>query len=418
MFARTFQNRLPAGLAPIASGLVAYASAEAATRIVRILAILVIARRTSPELLGTAAFALTLFELIRVLGNAGIGQRIIVATDDELAALCNTAKRLFWTVCLAVTAIQLTVAAGLFFFAGLDEAALMLAALAGVYVCMPPGLVQVFLLMRDGALSTTARIGATQSMADHFLTVALVLIWPTAWAIVLPKLLTAPMWTMLTRRARSWTSDATAGYAPLREFASFGPAILGSELVAALRIHADKLLIGALLGSEALGLYYFAFNAGLGITLSFVAACNTVIFPLLCKQSGDEDRGRLFRQSFVLSLALLAPVVAAQALLAPYYVPVVFGAEWLEAAPYIALLALAALPLCAGSLIGAWLRTRKQPLHETGLALAATVAGLAGLAAGTTQSLAAACAAYAAGLALVLLPAALVHFQKTKTAIC
>ena len=192
-------------------------------------------------------------------------------------------------------------------------------------------------------------------------------------------------------------------------FATYGPAILGSELIAALRINADKLVIGALLGSEALGLYYFAFNAGLGITLSFVAACNTVVFPLLCKQAGDEDRARLFRQSFVLGLVLLAPVVAAQALLAPFYVPVVFGAEWIDAAPFIALLSLAALPLYAGSLIGAWMRARKQPFVETRLSLAATVTGLAGLAAGSTHSLAAACAAYAAGLALVLLPAAIAH---------
>lgn len=409
MFARTISNRLPAGIAPIAKGLVAYGSAEAATRVVRILAILVIARRTSPELLGTAALALTLFELIRVLANAGIGQRIIAATDEELPALCNTAARLFWAVCLAVAGVQLAVASALFLIWNLSEAALMLAVLSGVYVCMPPALVQVFLLMRDGRLTTTARIGATQTMADHCLTLVLVIVWPSAWAIVLPKLLTAPLWTILTRRARAWSANPAAGYAPLREFAAYGPAILGSELIAALRINADKLVIGALLGSEALGLYYFAFNAGLGITLSFVAACNTVVFPLLCKQAGDADRARLFRQSFVLGLVLLAPVVAAQALLAPVYVPLVFGAEWIDAAPYIALLSLAALPLYAGSLIGAWLRARKRPFVETRLALAATATGLAGLAAGSTHSLAVACAAYAAGLALVLLPAAIAH---------
>ncbi|WP_137681703.1 oligosaccharide flippase family protein [Aurantiacibacter suaedae] len=414
MFARTLSARLPNGIAPIAKGLVAYGSAEAATRIVRILAILVIARRTSPELLGTAALALTLFELIRVLANAGIGQRIIAATDSELAPLCNTARRLFWAVCLGVAGVQLGVAAALVAVWDLSEAALMLAALSGVYACMPPALVQVFLLMRDARLTTTARIGATQTMADHCLTLALVVVWPSAWAIVLPKLLTAPVWTILTRRARAWVADPAAGYAPVREFSSYGPAIFGSELIAALRIHADKLVIGALLGSEALGLYYFAFNAGLGITLSFVAACNTVIFPLLCKQAEGEQRARLFRQSFALGLVLLAPVVAAQALLAPFYVPLVFGPEWIDASPYIALLSLAALPLYAGSLIGAWFRAQKRPLVETRIALAATVTGLGGLAAGSTHSLTAACAAYAAGLALVLLPAAIAHlFSRT-----
>ena len=75
---------LPRSVRPVLAGLSAYASAEMITRVVRIGAILVIARRTDPALLGTAAAALSLFELIRVLANAGIGQRIIAASDAEL----------------------------------------------------------------------------------------------------------------------------------------------------------------------------------------------------------------------------------------------------------------------------------------------------------------------------------------------
>ena len=65
-------SRIPPALRPMIGGFAAYASAEAVTRVVRIVTILVIARRTDPALLGTAAAALSLFELIRVLANAGI----------------------------------------------------------------------------------------------------------------------------------------------------------------------------------------------------------------------------------------------------------------------------------------------------------------------------------------------------------
>ena len=83
---------------PLVRGLVAFGSAEAATRIIRLGALLIVARRVTPEIFGTAALALSLFELVRVLANAGIGQRLIVARDDELASLCRTAYRLFWLV--------------------------------------------------------------------------------------------------------------------------------------------------------------------------------------------------------------------------------------------------------------------------------------------------------------------------------
>ena len=389
-----------------AHGLLAYGSAEAATRVVRLGAILVVARQISPSMLGAAALALSLFELVRVMTNVGVGQRIIVAASNELESVCRAAARLFWIVCGAVMAVQLGVAAVVWFAFGLGEVAAMLAVLACVYVFMPAGLVPIFLAMRAQRMAKTASVIAAQNMADSFLTVALVVLWPSAWAIVLPKLLTAPVWLVLARRTYSWSPDRAIAPAPLSAFETFGPAILGSELLTAARLHVDKLLVGAFLGTEALGLYYFAFNAGLGITHALVTACNLVLFPHLARLSGAEFE-RAFRRTYVGVLALLTPVVAAQALLAPVYVPLVFGPKWLAATPYLALLACAALPLLSGSLIGARYRAAGNPMAETRLMAAATCAGLLGLSLGCQVSLAAACAGFGAGLALVLLPAAL-----------
>ena len=57
---------------PVMRGLLAYGSAEAVSRVVRLASILIVARRISPEMLGTAALALSIFELVRVLANVGI----------------------------------------------------------------------------------------------------------------------------------------------------------------------------------------------------------------------------------------------------------------------------------------------------------------------------------------------------------
>ena len=397
---------------PLVRGLVAFGSAEAATRVIRLGALLIVARRVTPEIFGTAALALSLFELVRVLANAGIGQRLIVARDDELASLCRAAYRLFWLVCLAVAAIQLAVAAMVATVFALPQAGMMLALLALVYCVMPPGLVQIFLTMRGMRMETVARIAATQNIADSLLTVALVLIWPTAWAIVLPKLLAAPVWTVLARRSTRWDGDSRIAPAPYREFALMGPSVLATELLAALRLNADKLIVGALFGTEILGLYYFAFNAGLGLTQSFVAACNMVVFPHLAKAPAADGVAE-FRKAFATGLAMLAPVVAAQALLSPFYVPLVFGETWVPAVPYIALLSLAALPLYAGSLVGAALRVEGRPQHEAVLTGLGSAAALAGLAAAAPLGLTAACLGYGLGLAVIFLPAAIRRLTRT-----
>ncbi|MBO6527393.1 oligosaccharide flippase family protein [Erythrobacter sp.] len=390
---------------PLVRGLVAFGSAEAATRVIRLGVLLIVARRVTPEMFGTAALALSLFELVRVLANAGIGQRLILASDAELPALCRTAYRLFWIVCLGVAGVQLSVAAIAAWLFDLPQAGAMLTVLAIVYCVMPPGLVQIFLTMRAMRMESVARIAATQNIADSLLTLSLVLVWPSAWAIVLPKLLAAPVWTLLARRSTPWHADRSIRPAPWREFALFGPAILASEMLAAARLNADKLVVGALFGTEVLGLYYFAFNAGLGITQSFVAACNLVIFPHLAK-AGHASGQREFRKAFAAGFAMLAPVVAAQALLSPFYVPLVFGETWIPAVPYIALLSLAALPLYAGSLVGAALRVERRPHQETLLTACASAAALAGLAAGSPFGLTGACIGYGTGLALAFIPAA------------
>ncbi|MEP3420948.1 MAG: oligosaccharide flippase family protein [Erythrobacter sp.] len=391
-----------------ARGLLAYGSAEAATRVVRLGAILVVARQISPELLGTAALALSLFEIVRVLTSVGVGQRIIVATDVELASICNAAHRLFWTICLAVMAIQLVVAAIAWTVFQLGGVAAMLAVLSAVYLFMPAGLVHIFLAMRAQKMAATARVAALQNIADAAFTVALVLIWSSAWAIVLPKLLTAPIWLIAARGTYQWSPAKDVAAAPTQEFASFGPAILGSEMLNAARIHGDKLVVGALLGTEALGLYFFAFNAGLGITQSFVAACNLVLFPHLAK-AGKDQVGQEFRRSFGFGLALLLPVVIAQAVFAPLYVPFVFGENWIEAVPYVALLAVAALPLYAGAILGAHFRALNTPFSETTLMAAATLAALIGLTVGASFGLAAACLGFGVGLSIILIPAAAIQ---------
>ena len=170
--------------------------------------------------------------------------------------------------------------------------------------------------------------------------------------------------------------------------------------------------MGAFLGTEALGLYYFAFNAGLGITQSLITACNLVLFPHLSKLTGFEFE-REFRSAFLGGFAIFAPLVTVQALLAPFYVPIVFRAKWTAATSYIALLACAALPLFVGSLIGARERALGDPAAETRLMAMATASGLIGLTIGCQLSLAAACFGSGAGLALILFPAAIPHLSRS-----
>lgn len=390
------------------TGLASYGSAEMAVRVVRLVVVLLIARRLAPEIVGVAALTLSLFELVRVLANIGVGQQIIAASADQLDATCNTARRIFWAWCTGVAGVQLLAALVLAACSHQVVAGEMLGVLALVYLTMPAGLVQCYLLMREGRASTTARTAATQTIADHVLTAVLLSVWPSAWAIVLPKLLTAPIWLLMTRRARHWRPNPAAGYVPMRSLFAFGVTVLATEMIIAARGQLDKLIIASMLGVTALGTYFFAYNAGIGIVSSLISAFGTVVYPSLCNAKGAQARTHALRVAVRLGAAIFLPVIALQAGLAGLYVPIIFGTKWAHAAGLIAVLCLGGIPMILAAITTDWLRSDARAGFDTLANALSCALALGGLALGTLSgSLLFAALGWVLGLSLGVFPYAM-----------
>ncbi|MCK0149482.1 oligosaccharide flippase family protein [Marivita sp. S6314] len=389
--------------------LIAYAASEAAAKASRLLVVIAVARTMSPEAIGIAAAALASGDILKALTENGVGQKIISASDDALERTCATARRIFFAWCGGLFVLQCLIAAALAFF-GNPMLGALLALLALEYLFMPAGLVQAALAMREGKLRQTAAIAGGQVVGANALTVVLALVWPSPLTLVLPRVLSAPIWLVLMRRLRPWTPVATAGHAPIRPFVTYGWAVLGTEMVKVLRLQSDKLIVGALLGAESLGIYFMAFNAGLGLATSFTQAFSVVLFPHLCA-SGNRDEA--VRQSLGVSLLMLTPLVVAQAVLAPIYVPLLLGPEWTDVAHVVSILCLAALPTVIWSATAGWLRSEGRPQQE--LLVSAILA--AALAINTTLlapfGLTAIAIGYLCVSTLIMLSAALVMLPKS-----
>lgn len=387
---------------PLARGLGAFGGAELANRAVRILTTVAIARLLTPEIVGPAALALTLFELIRVLARNGVGQAIIAVPAERLAATCNTAQRIFWMWGMVIVAIQLIAALILAIVFDAPMAAGILAVLALVHVIMPAGLVHCHLAMREGQAPRMARTVAAQAIADHLLTALLLVAWQSPWAIALPKLLTAPLWLVMTRRIRPWELAPLAGFVPLRSLLGFSTKVLAAEAMVAARTNGDNLIVAAMLGTSALGTYYFAFNAGVGIIASLSGACAAVVYPILCQANPGSHRATEFRRIAVVVLAIFVPLVLLQSLAATWYVPVLFGMEWAFAAPLISIMCLGGLSTCLATLTSSWLRAEHRPGMDAAASFLTCIGALGGLAIGAQQgSLLLAAAGLVAGQSLV-----------------
>lgn len=316
-------------------------AAEMVSRLGRIVTAIVLARSMDMAAFGVAALAITIFELMRIFTENGIGAAVIRSSEEKLAAVANSAYRMMWVVCGSLFAAQIMIGIGALYWFPDTNIGWMVCALAGVYLAMPFGLVHAYMLLREERMKRMALVASSQTLADHLLTALLALSGFGAWSIVLPKILTTPIWLIGVTYNKPWQRNRSAGTYPVREILHFCVPILLSELAIAAREQLDKVLVSTLFGIEALGLYYFAFNAGLGLSTALNRALTSALYPFLCTARSDEcPLENKFRRALLLAGLPLTGVYCAQALAALLYVPVLFGADWRHAAPLVALLCL------------------------------------------------------------------------------
>ncbi len=344
---------------------------EIVQKLSRVAVVVAVARVMEPEAIGLAAAAIAAGDILKSLTENGVVQRIIAASERDLPSVIRTGRRLFWMWCIGLFLVQCTIAAGVWAFTGSVIVPLLIALLAFEYLAMPPGIVNCALAMRAGKLTGTAAVAGSQIVLANILTAALAFAWPSPFALIIPRVLTAPVWLIGMRRLHPHKVDVDVDPAPVALFVGFGAWVLGSEVVKALRLQADKLLIGALLGAEALGIYFFAFNAGLSLATSASVAFSRVVFPRI---TAARDRSKAAREAVWLATLATTPIILLQAMLAPVYVPILFGADWAFISGTVSILCLAAIPSMLWAGTAQWLRAEDRAGSEFNVTLAMTAA--------------------------------------------
>ena len=353
---------------------------EFIVRATRVLTAVALARMLDPVELGIAATAITCYELIRILANNGLGQMVVRATPAELDATCNTADWLIRRICIAMTVLQVAAGAVIAHVASEPRLFAMIACLAASYLTMPPGMVQSWLLQREQRMGAIAGISTTQTTADNLIAALLAVTGFGAWSIVLPKLLTTPVWLIGVRRTRPWQRNAAAGRLPLQAMWRYSAPILASEILGAVRVNADKMLVAAILGIEALGVYFFAFSAGYGLSAGLTGALTAASFPHLAATLSTRELLEKFDRA-IRRLALpICVLVSLQASAIVVYVPLFFGAKWQPFVPIVMVLCLSAVTKPCSDLAVQLLRAAGMPGLELRASLVFTAALLASFA--------------------------------------
>ncbi len=307
--------------------------------------VVIVARFLTRYDYGLGAIVMTVREFTLTFANVGISAKIIQAEEYELEALCHSAYWLNWTVFGSLFIIQCLAAFPIAWFYKTQEIILPICISGIVYLIWPIAIIQKTLIQRENRFKIIAVTDSIQNILSSTLTAVFAAAGMGIWSFVVPVIFSAPLEIFMYNKYHCWrpTRKFTTKY--WRQIFNFGKNLLGVNLLRTLRNNLDYLVVGRFIGVEELGMYFFGFNAGLGISLSIINSINSAILPHLCAVRSEWTELKKRYLSSVKTIAfVIIPFVLFQSSLAPFYVPIVFGHKWIPAIPILILICLSAIP--------------------------------------------------------------------------
>ena len=317
-------------------------AAEMGNRVSRVLTGIALARCLSTVEFGMMALILTAYELVRIFIHNGLGARVVQAKDDELAEVCRAIDRINWTVGAVMFALQIAIAWPTQYFFGANIA-WTLVALSAAHLIYPLGMTRFCVAQRAERHGFVAGMQFYQITGDKIGTAAMAFAGFGVWAAVVPKVVVAIGHVAITRWLVPGQRPAPVTAARLWEMVQFARYVLAAESLNTFRANADNLIVGKVLGLEAFGIYTFAFNNGSGIAAGLSSALGQAVLPYMSRGKSEAETARRFKASVAAMSLVIMPLIALQVALAPWYVPLIYGAKWIPAIHAVMLMSLGAL---------------------------------------------------------------------------
>ncbi|MEO1909531.1 MAG: lipopolysaccharide biosynthesis protein [Paracoccus sp. (in: a-proteobacteria)] len=328
-------------LLPTASGLIVF---------------LVVSRVISPEEFGFVAFAVAIVGAIGAFSPAGFGDALVQRSELGSPHLNATFWLcLLWGVVLYVLAV---VSAGPLSILLDDPMLAVLMPVIGLRLIMDlAAVVPTSLLSRKMEFRQLALRTLISSVVS--LVACLLVLWMGYgfWALVMSQLIGALVVCAVSWLSVSWRPTWGVDRQALRDLSRFGGFASGSRLITTINV--DQLLIGAFMGSTALGLFYFARRIFQMLNDVLTGALAAVSYPLLSSMQAEPEKLReTYLATTFLSSALSFPIFIGFALVANQVVPLVFGDQWLGAIPALQAFCAIGLLSCIGILQAALIRAK------------------------------------------------------------
>ncbi len=347
-------------------------SAEAMARASRVATLIALSYYLDSLAYGTVILALACHEMLRVFTRLGCGAKVIQCEQQQLTAFASNAITLQWLLCIALCLAQWVLAEVIAHFYDNPQLSELLQIMAFGHLFYPIVSIKVFLLQRENRLRYVGLASGACMALENFSIALLLWLSYGIYAAAIAKVIAAIFWVCLFSLPEVTLIKAGFNAQVMGTLIRYSSKILLTEITKSIRHNFDLLLAGRLLDGESFGVYSFAKSAGLGLAQSLGAAFNTALYPYLCQleRNSCAEEGL---NSTLLMYAGVCTLFVLQALLAPFYIDLLFDQRWAEHATLVSVLCLAAIPLLALDTLCTHLRAKNKALEELKLMISSTL---------------------------------------------
>jgi O-antigen/teichoic acid export membrane protein len=307
--------------------------------VIRIASLMILGRLLDPTDYGLVTMVTAFTGVLNMFGGFGLFQAAI--QRDALSEAESTA--LFWLNLAFGGLLTLTAVAAAPMVSAFYHEPRLLAitqVIAITFVITAAGVQHGVLLQRRMLFGLSATIEISSLLIGTVVSIAMAMAGYGYWALVsmtitLPLATTLGLWL-----STGWVPGRPQWASEIRSMLRFGCGMTLIGFVSYFGKNIDKLLLGRVWGTEAVGLYGRAFHLinfpgdNLNTTIGEVA------FAALSRTKGDTERlRRYFLKGYSLVVTLTLPLTVVCALFADDLVVVVLGPKWADAAEIFRILA-------------------------------------------------------------------------------
>lgn len=298
-----------------------------------------LARLLNPQEFGQIALAGVYLAFIQVFVTQGFGVAIVQRRDLDEEHLDSA----FWIAVTTAAAFCVCSIA----FAGWIAHLFKDPQIAPVirWLCLSMlfnalGAVPTAILTRDMEFRPLAIRLLAATGASGVVGITLAFLGCGVWSLVAQQLISSAVGCACLWFAVPWRPRLTISRRHLRDLYGFSLKVTGTDVLWFFSKRSDQTVVGYTFGTVGLGPYSLASRIVNMVLDGIVGPLQSVALPALSKiQSDHEAFEKATRRFIELSTFLMFPIFAGVAAIAPIVVPVLFGAKWNSAIPFLEILA-------------------------------------------------------------------------------